>query len=62
MRTECWVVVQMDTKGQPRGFEKSNGRFHLTQGSADLSCSNQNELLGLPAYRVMHCILQPFDA
>lgn len=33
--TTVWVVVQLDREGNPRGFEKSTGRFFLEKASAE---------------------------
>jgi hypothetical protein len=53
--TLVWTVVAKDSKGQPRGFEKSDERFHLVESEAHAALKAKADLE--PFFTVVPCIL-----
>jgi hypothetical protein len=53
--TTVWTVVAKDSKGQPRGFEKSDERFHLIEDEAHRALADKGDLA--PFFTVVECVL-----
>lgn len=53
--TVVWAVLQHDTQGKPRGFEKGPGRYHLGESEAQEIC-NDLSMPGIRYYPV-ECVI-----